>query len=957
VGELRSIVTDPSELAKGTAIADDGGLMHLSRHENKLFADAAGSGATPYKTQIVLGDDKVTGRCSCMAARSRPFCKHAAALLVSWARTPEAFAVAETPPFVAEARGKRAAVKRANVDPAELRKKGVEQAGTLLVELWQTGVDALAADRAGQVADLASSLRELGLRRLSGRTLDLAELLGAAARRDGSFSAEAYAGLVSDMWLTVKKLEKHLGGEPLADEHVEELIGRTWTKKDRKPVAGLDLIEYAFLQRTTADDFVLRESRLFDIAAGEHYSEKQILPAMIARRATPKPSYAGLRLESASGSMFPSFPPRRIDLDQQGARSELDGATLELALTRALPDVTRALALLAERRRDVFAPPSVPVLVRIDTVVPSRDRILFVDEVGGALYLGGGRGQENALEAALASVSAVALFGDVRLDGALPSLFPHALLGRDGGASSVWGRERPQTPGSCGALRLLPLGGDDDPSDDEEATARARRAEAAARDKVATAAVLLGEVRADLAAGFQEGAVGAASARFVAPLAARLVELKLDKQAEALRGMSMAGDPAASLDAFVKVYQLLGIALARVSSVARLDRAALTPLPTMPSVAIPRPVAALTPEAAVAAEARGEIHRFERAYHVATHYALVSAAELLADAHRYWGDGDAVPFVLAAAQADPAAARDRAGAVLSAGRTSVWHPTPARLAKLTAIRVLGADEHPAAKRALDRVGPKTHDPGLVAFAARALTGPLLAKEKLDEHAAMVTGGSSKDDRIRAIDLLVRGAAIEGIPVLRAALRDRTAAVRKAAAYGLAALGDAIALHTFVSWLGSDDHEQAKVGAHALGQLGDVRGAGALLAALARGFSPVVVREALALLGPWVLGPLLDLVAAQPELAKRASVASLVKAFPAEHSGGTIAAWLAAGAHSPETLHARAKLAFEFASQRPDVAKGIAEWCRASGAFEGDDRERRAMRKKIEAALAPKDAYS
>jgi hypothetical protein len=422
--------------------------------------------------------------------------------------------------------------------------------------------------------------------------------------------------------------------------------------------------------------------------------------------------------------------------------------------------------------------------------------------------------------------------------------------------------------------------------------------------------------------------------------------------------MSSADDPAASLDALVKVYQLLGIALARVSSVARMDRSALVPLPAMPSVAIPRPAAALTPEAAVAAEARGEIHRFERAYHVVTHYASVSPADLLEGIHRYWGDGDAVPFVLAAAKADPRAARDRAEALLSEGKASAWHPMPGRLAKLTAVRVLGADEHPSARRALDHIGPKTHDLALLAFAARALTGPLLPKEKCDEHAAMVTGGSSKDHRILAIETLVRGAAIESIPVLRAALCDRTAAVRKASAYGLAALGDAIALRTFVSWLDSDDHEQAKVGAHALGQLGDVRGAGALLGALARGFSPSVVREALALLGPWVLGPLLDLVSAQPELAKRASVASLVKTFPADHSVGTIAAWLAAGVGDSATLQARAKLAFEFASQRADVAKGIAEWCRESGAFERDDnKETRALRKKIEAALAPKGATS
>ena len=98
VAELRQLVTDPAELTKGTEVADRGGLTHLSRHENKLFADAAGSGPSPYKTQLLFADAKLTGRCSCMAARTRPFCKHAAALLVSWARTPEAFVVAEAPP-------------------------------------------------------------------------------------------------------------------------------------------------------------------------------------------------------------------------------------------------------------------------------------------------------------------------------------------------------------------------------------------------------------------------------------------------------------------------------------------------------------------------------------------------------------------------------------------------------------------------------------------------------------------------------------------------------------------------------------------------------------------------------------------------------------------------------------------------------------------------------------------
>src|SRR5215510_5800690 len=118
--QLKLVVTDPDELAKGLAIADKGGLKHLARYGNKLFAEAAGSGSSPYKVQIVHDAEKgYRGRCSCMAARTRPFCKHAAALMSLWARDPGAFAVADVAPEPASEPGapaKRAKAKTGKVD-------------------------------------------------------------------------------------------------------------------------------------------------------------------------------------------------------------------------------------------------------------------------------------------------------------------------------------------------------------------------------------------------------------------------------------------------------------------------------------------------------------------------------------------------------------------------------------------------------------------------------------------------------------------------------------------------------------------------------------------------------------------------------------------------------------------------------------------------------------------------
>ncbi|MBI5536262.1 MAG: HEAT repeat domain-containing protein [Deltaproteobacteria bacterium] len=933
VAELRQHITDPSELGKGTEIADRGGLAHLSRHGNKLFADAAGSGSAPYKTQIVFGDDKLTGRCSCMAARSRPFCKHAAALLVSWARTPEAFVVSEAPPAPAMGEGatKRAAVKRGKVDPTEARKKGVEQASTLLSELWQTGVFALAADRATQVAELATSLRELGLRRLAAHTLELAELLRLAARRDDSFPQEAYASLVASMWLTVRKLEKHLAGEPLAEEHVEELIGRTWTKKDRKPIADLELVEYAFVQRTTPDGFLLRESRLIEVPSGDHFSEKQILPAALAKRLPPKESYAGRVLRGASGSLFPSFAPRRLDLEAKGADAPVDEAILQRALGKAMRSVSQAIAALSERRRDVFAPPWIPVLVRIDWIVPTGRRVRFVDTEGGTLFLAGGREQEDALMAALVGVEALAVLGDVALQGALPCLFPLAVVGR-----------------KDGIVALLPLGDEGANRAEEPETSRAATwAEDAKSAGVSKAATWLGEVRDDLAAAFQEGVVGM-TPRFVDPLVSRLRELQLAKQADALAALS-GKDAIETLDGLVKLYQVLGIALTRLVGTAPVDRDGLVRLPTMPSVAIPKPEAVLAPDVAVARESRGELNRYERAYHVGAYYEAADEEALVRETHPHWGDGFATPFVLRAAASRPElAVRSAMGVLGERERSHAWLPCPSRLTKLTALRVLASSSRPEARAALVALWRgEPLDAGFTAQLQRVLNGPQMPAQDVEAHCRMVIAGSLKDDRIAAIDALASAAVYEAIPTLRAAMRDRTTAVRRAAAYALANLGDTQALDTWVTWLQGGDRELTNIAVHAIGFLGDVRGAAPILAAYASGVSPGILTETLVLLGPWVLAPVLDLVDTQPELAKRASVTSLVKQFPAR-SVGTFTSWIAEAGDDPAKVLRRASLALDACSARPDVHGRVVEWIRATypTLSEGADKESRALKRKM-----------
>ncbi|MFP2930442.1 HEAT repeat domain-containing protein, partial [Pyxidicoccus sp. 3LG] len=428
LGELTEIISDRAELTKGAALFDGKQLTNLSRYENKLFADAAGSGASPYKVSLVFGEGReVKGRCSCMAARSRPFCKHAAGLLVAWSKAPEAFVTSDKAPAGAPDGAKKKSVKKGKAETADMMKAGVAQVSTLVRELGLSGVVSLGADRPEQVRALGEALRANGLRRLAARTVEVAGLLDLAVARTGTFEAPVYTDLVADMLLTVRKVEKHLGGEALEDRYVEELIGKTWTKKDRAPVEGLTLVEYAFTTRTTPDNFLVRESRFVDLASGKHYAEKQILPAFL-KSVEPKKSHAGQVLEGAKGGQYPGFAPHRLDLDAETNKLPLDGAALRRLVEVALPDVGAALTAFQEHRKDVFAPDLLPVTLRVETLLASAQRSQLVDSGDRGLFLPADPSLEEPLAAALEGAKLKVVLGDVGLEAALPTLFPLAVV-------------------------------------------------------------------------------------------------------------------------------------------------------------------------------------------------------------------------------------------------------------------------------------------------------------------------------------------------------------------------------------------------------------------------------------------------------------------------------------------------------------------------------------------------
>ncbi len=865
--QLKLVVTDPDELSKGLAIADKGGVQHLARFDNKLFAEAAGSGSSPYKVQIVHDAEKgYRGRCSCMAARTRPFCKHAAALLVLWARDSSAFAVSDIAPAAASDPGapaKRAKAKTGKVDADALMRQGVEQTLTLVRELALAGIATISEERITQVRALAESLRAERLRRMSARMLELAATLGNAARDYASLDTESYAAAVADLWMAARRVQKHLDGETLALEHVETLIGRSWTKKDRVPVQALDLIEYAFVQEITADEFVIRESRFIELGDGTHYSEKQILPAFLAKRTAPKRTYEGYLLKGAGGGRYPGFAPHRLDLSETGSIRSIDSAALSHIRDRALPGVAAALARLAEHRKDVFAPDTVAVAVRVDSLVADGDRLLALDDSAESLLIEADASAQVALTSTLVGANLQVILGDLLLLGAVPALQPLAVLVERGGAMTL----EPLPAVSAEALlgnrkrRREPAPGK-----------RPRWIDAARELGVSSAAIVLGEVREELADIFTEG-LSALTSRRADGLVERLRQLGLAKPADLLEQTARQEDPAEKIEAVVRLLQVLGIGLSRLAASRNVDRARLVPSPLHPAIKVFPPQ-----EIADADGLIQELHAHRLTGHsraVAIDRALrkFDEATLVRLAPTLFGDGSVASLVAERYAAIPQMALQVSRDVLEQGErryTMKGWSVPARVARYTAVQVL---ERLATKEALSLLKSVQHefskDPAMLSIIRRAITSDSI--ESVPEDLVEKLNAGNWETRAAAADRIVERGLLAALPhIRRLAATDPSSQVRYRAWYAQAAMLDLDAVPLWMAALKdrAANEDAAREALHALAHIGDNRSIAPLLDAFEEGYKPTLVADAMRAFGPAIVPPLMDRLEGRPELLDR-----------------------------------------------------------------------------------------
>ena len=386
-------------------------VLNPSRYQNKLYAQVQGSGASAYNVLLAF-TDKLSAKCTCPAARRNPFCKHAAAVLAGWAQNPQAFVASESAPEL-EGLQKKARVKQGKTDTSDLIARGLEAVETLVTELALTGLATVTASRVQQVKDLAENLRAYKLRRLATLLTQLAAVLNGLLADKETFSLAVYAELLADMLITAKGVLGIQQGKLQDPKYLEELVGKTWQKRELTRRTDLELVEVCFEFKETVDEFKVFASYFIELMSGDLLTEKLIVPKMIKKGPNAeKRSYAGAKLMVGEAYQYPGYSPFRLKFEQFTEHA-VTLADVDRIAVQARADFAKAISRFQEFKKDFFAPTDYYALLKPQGFYAAAQGMLAFDANGTAFELMLTDRSARQLESILASAAIRALFGKI----------------------------------------------------------------------------------------------------------------------------------------------------------------------------------------------------------------------------------------------------------------------------------------------------------------------------------------------------------------------------------------------------------------------------------------------------------------------------------------------------------------------------------------------------------------
>jgi HEAT repeat protein len=503
------------------------------------------------------------------------------------------------------------------------------------------------------------------------------------------------------------------------------------------------------------------------------------------------------------------------------------------------------------------------VAVRVDSLMADGDRLLALDDTAESLLIEADASAQIALTSTLAGANLQVILGDLLLLGAVPALQPLALLVERGGVMTL----EPLPAASAEAL----LGNRKRRS--EPAPGRRPRWIATARELgVSSAAIVLGEVREELADIFTEG-LSALTSRRADGLVERLRQLGLAKPADLLEQTARQEDPAEKIEAVVRLLQVLGIGLSRLAASRNVDRARLVPSPLHPAIKVFPPQEIFDADGLIQ-----ELHAHRLSGHgraIAIDRALrnFDEATLVRLAPTLFGDGSVASLVAERYATIPQMALQVSRHVLEQGErryTMKGWSAPARVARYTAVKVLERLASPEARSLLKSVQSDfLKDPAMQNLIRRAVKADSI--ENVPDDLVEKMNAGNWETRTEAVSRIVERGLLSAVPhIRRIAATDPSSQVRYRAWYAQAALLDVDAVPLWMAALKNraSNEDAAREALHALAHIGDNRSIAPLLDAFEEGYKPTLVAEALRAFGPAIVPPLMDRLEGRPELLDR-----------------------------------------------------------------------------------------
>ncbi len=423
--EVRGLC-DHTTFQNARQIVASGAIHETARTEAALFARVIGT--KPYIVTIRFSKDRVTAKCTCPASRSARLCKHAVAVLIVWAESPERFMLGESETAQPQ-RAKPPAAPRARrekVERSTLQVRSVLLTLKLALHLARKGMLSATSEHIAQLRQIAENLAAQKTRRLAQSVAWIADLLQDSDSTGGSDLEETYVELLAGLWLTARALQEHYEGRRLLPpEQREEMVGHTWRDGDLVVRENVRLMELAYESLVTPKGFRLDISHLIDLDDGTLYREMKIVPLHIRSAVSEyKPPRPRPFLAHRVG-IYPGYPPRRIKIfSEEVLPGPLDWRqALQPYAMRSVLAMRRAFCAHVA---DPFAPPVLTAIVAPARPVWWDSRAWLADETGELLPLQIQtmpeivQGRDLPLEHILAAIEMPLLFGYLRImDGEL----------------------------------------------------------------------------------------------------------------------------------------------------------------------------------------------------------------------------------------------------------------------------------------------------------------------------------------------------------------------------------------------------------------------------------------------------------------------------------------------------------------------------------------------------------